>query len=160
MTIEFVVEDGTSKTDSTSYVSVADFKQYWENRGTTYTDTDATIQAWLNTATEYIDSSYNFTGEISDEDQALQWPRWGVQKLDGGYYESTDIPKNLKSAVCQLAAIKKNESLYDVGYNIKSESYGPVSKTYSGKDGQKYFPIVDKLLKHLISVGPGLMRVN
>ena len=52
MSIQFVVEDGTGKSTATAYITVAEFKQYWENRGRTFTQNDATIQSWINQATE------------------------------------------------------------------------------------------------------------
>ena len=40
MAIEYVVEDGTGLSTATSYISTADFDQYWENVG--YTNTLST----------------------------------------------------------------------------------------------------------------------
>ena len=72
MAIQFVVETGAALSNATSYVSIAEYKQYYENRGIDYTAVaDATIQAKLNIATEYIDNNYTFSGRIVDEDQAL-----------------------------------------------------------------------------------------
>ena len=96
MTIEFIQEDGTSKTDSTSYASIVQFKQYWENRGTDYSAlTDVVIQGRLNASTEYIDLQYNFFGYKSDEDQSLEWPRYNVPKDKRFFYDSDEMCRRI-----------------------------------------------------------------
>ena len=130
MAIEFIVETGAGLTNATSYVSIAEYKQYYENRGIDYTATaDATIQAKLNIATEYIDNNYNFIGNISNDDQALSFPRVGLSK-NGYAIDSDVIPQDLKDAVCYIADKVKNGHIEQVDDGVKSESFGPVSKTY------------------------------
>ena len=58
MAVEFVLEDGTGKTDSTSYAAVADFRQYFENFGTTFTETDDEIKTWLKLMLINFSSQY------------------------------------------------------------------------------------------------------
>lgn len=158
MAIQFVVETGAALSNATSYVSVAEYKQYYENRGIDYTAvSDATIQAKLNVATEYIDNNYNFSGHIVDEDQALSFPRYGLYK-NGIALGSDVIPQDLKDAVCYIADKVKNGNIEQVDSGIKSESFGPVSKTYS-ETGQRKFPILNKYLKPYILNGSALVRL-
>lgn len=160
MAIQFVVEDGTGKSTATAYITVAEFKQYWENRGTTLTDSDAIIQGWINCATEYLDSTYNFLGEIYSDEQALQFPRVNIPDKQGGMLDSTTIPQELKNACAYMAYQRKSGVLDKVGENISSESYGPVSKTYKGSSLEVKYPLADKLLSRLVSSGCKMQRVN
>ena len=158
MAIEFIVETGAGLTNATSYVSVAEYKQYYENRGIDYSATaDATIQAKLNIATEYIDNNYNFIGNISNDDQALSFPRVGLSK-NGNAIDSNVIPQDVKDAVCYIADKVKNGNIEQVDEGVKSESFGPVSKTYS-ETGQRKFPILNKYLKPYIMTGAPLVRL-
>ena len=145
MAIEFVVEDGTGLTNSTRYASVAQYKQYWLNRGVTATGTDDEIKGYLNLATQYIDNSYNFKSSqknISPR-QALQWPR--IDIYDQNCVVVSGIPVELVNATCELAS--QAASGYEtVDTGIRSESYGPVSVTYSGSS-QKRFPKIEKMLR-------------
>ena len=133
MAIIFVVEDGTGLTNSTSYVSVAEFVQYWENKGTDYSATaEATAQAWLNEATDYADNTYCWGGSLGDEDQALAVPRDGWNDVYGRDLDDS-VPTFLKNGVAELAGIRQGadpESSVSVG--VSSESYGPVSVSYKG----------------------------
>ena len=158
MAIEFIVETGAGLTNATSYVSVAEYKQYYENRGIDYTATaEATIQAKLNIATEYIDNNYNFIGNISNDDQALSFPRVGLSK-NGNAIDSNVKPQDVKDAVCYIADKVKNGNIEQVDEGVKSESFGPVSKTYS-ETGQRKFPILNKYLKPYIMTGAPLVRL-
>ena len=136
MAIQFVVEDGTGLTNSTSYVSVAEFIQYWENRGTTYSS-ESSIQKWLIEDTAYADLTYCWGGNIADDDQALDVPRVGWADVYGRDLDDS-VPTYLKNGVCELAAARQGadpESSSDVG--VASETYGPVSVSYrSGTNGQ------------------------
>ncbi|MGD8305153.1 MAG: hypothetical protein PVF17_00735 [Ignavibacteria bacterium] len=167
--LNFVVEDGTSKTDATSYATEAQFVQYWLSKGADYSsESTIDIKQWLNAATEYIDISYIFEGEKTDINQALEWPRYGVTdrfNYSAGYMssntiDSNEIPQQIIDATCYLAAQQKQENLNVVDNGIKSESYGPVSKTYSKTSSAKQYIAVDKMLKWLILQGNKLIRVN
>ena len=156
MAIEFVIEDGTAKADATSYASVAQYRQYWENRGVDYSAVALdTVQVNLNKATEYIDSNYDFDGYVVDDDQALQWPRCESYDRNGYVIDSDTIPTKLIDAVCYMAA---QTGLNDALDGVTSISYGPVSKTFNGQG--KTFPVCDKLLKDVVIQGVKVVRVN
>ena len=159
----FIVEDGTGKTNATSYLSVADFESYWTDRGTTFTETDAVIQGWLVSATEYIDTMYKFWGVVTYENvQALQWPREGVRDNKNYLIESDTIPQELKDATARLAieaqdGSKNLESKLENG--LQSKRIGPVSKTYKGSYKADY-KVVTNLLRSLIRNNAGLRTVS
>jgi hypothetical protein len=101
-----VVEDGTGKTDSVSYIDVTDADTYFSTRlySTTWTGADtASKESALVTATRQIDTYWNFYGERASTTQALQWPRSSVTDRDGNVLASNAIPVALKSAVCEMA---------------------------------------------------------
>jgi hypothetical protein len=134
MAIEFLVEDGTGLSNSTSYVGLVEFRQYWENKGVDYTSTpDNTVKAWLNEATQFIDNNYIFCGTPLEEDQALQLPqadlyyRNGLTRVDG-------IPKEVEIATCEIAHYRQaNPKGGIIDNNVKSKSIGPVSVTYNSE---------------------------
>ena len=160
--VEFVVEDGTGKSDATSYATVAQYKQYWKNRGVdrdaTYTDSE--IKGRLNLATEYLDTTYQFKSIKNDEDNALEWPRIGFCDQNDFWIDSTDIPQRLIDATCYLADKATDDNLNGISTNARSISYGPVSKSFAGDSSTKNYKAVDKLLKWLVVQGKTLVRVN
>jgi hypothetical protein len=148
MAIQFEVEDGTCKADATSYVSVAELVQYWENRGVDYSFTaGATVQAKLNIATQYVDNLHVYEGQKSTTAQALQFPRsWLVDR--NGIDQSSVVPTAVKYAVCEAAAYElEGNSLEAATLMIEARRMGPVSVTY-GSRGQLP-PRIGKAEKYL-----------
>lgn len=92
-----VVEDGTGKTDSNSYISEADLTTYATDRGVTIAGTAAVL---LIQAMDYIES-LPFKGRKYTQTQALQWPRYAVY-IDGFPVAVTEIPQALKDALCEI----------------------------------------------------------
>ena len=90
------VEDGTGKTDSTSYVSVADFESFVSERGFTLTEENGDSSQVLVRAMDYLES-LPFKGTRISRDQALQWPRYDVY-IDGESVLSDEIPDELVKA--------------------------------------------------------------
>lgn len=120
MAIEFVVEDGTAKSDATSYIAVADADQYWENRGDTAGtwggSTDDQKKVALILATFYLDTIYSVRwqgwrtkegGRESDR-QALAWPRFDVVDYDGWVVDNDIVPQAVQDACCELAWQSRN----------------------------------------------------
>lgn len=133
MAVEFIIEDGTGKTDSTSYETVEEFKQYWENRGVTFTELDEIIQTWLNLGTEYLDNHYRYWGDpTTPETQNLQWPRTGLRDDKKVIINGDVIPQQLKNALSLLAReARLNKDLSaKVNTGVASKRIGPVATTY------------------------------
>ena len=93
-----IVEDGTGKANSNSYISEADFATWLTDRGLTLTG-DAGEQ--LIKANDFLETLI-YIGNKYSEAQALQWPRYNVY-IDGYYVEYSTIPKDLKTAQMQFA---------------------------------------------------------
>lgn len=103
------VEDGTGKSDATSYVTAAEARQYAQARGFTLGD-DAQVEARLQLAMDYLEAQRSrYQGHKTHPGvQALQWPRAGVV-IDCRYkLPDNVIPVELKNAqmqaVVELAA--------------------------------------------------------
>ena len=143
-TIEFEVEDGSAKSNSTSYIDIDFFKQYWCNKGVSkFEDTAYTediIKGLLNRATQTIDMRYFFQGHIVDEDQALQCPRYYLYDKNDCPIDHDIVPIEVARATAEMAnyldeADKAAGSKYqDANRNpkgIKSKKLGPGSITYT-----------------------------
>jgi len=135
MAITIVVEDGTGLTNATSYVSIAEFKAYWAERGITRTESDDTIAIWLNLASQFADAHYDWDGQIASDEQALLIPRVNWCDKQGRDLDDS-VPGFIKNGVCELAAIRQSDNFETTSTTgVKSESYGPVSIAYSGDSG-------------------------
>lgn len=147
MAIEFVEENGTGLSTATSYCSVAEFVQYWENRGVDYSaETTANVQAWLNRGTVYIDINYSFFGERTSTTQALEFPRANLAGRNLEDVASNIVPDDIKNATNELAREAKLSSDLNVNQNVKSKKVGVVSVTYSSGVAPAY-PSVTNYLK-------------
>jgi len=130
-----VVEDGTGLSTANSYLSIADFKSYWVDRGTTWADTktDAEITVSLIKATQYIDNNFTFQGARSLSAQALEWPQYNAVDCSGYYV--TGLPVKVGYATAEAANIDiGGTSLFasvEQGINEKTENVpGAVQTTY------------------------------
>lgn len=158
MAITFVVEDGTGKTDSTSYATVAQYRQYWENRGVDRSATSVDdVEAKLNIATEYLDNTYNWEGVPGSGTQSLNWPRVGVEDPYGYAVDSDSIPQKIIDAACYLA---DQNNLAAINNGIQSFSIGPISKTFGKSGGLPSFPVVERLIEDYLMHGVKMIRVN
>ena len=160
-----IVEDGTAKTDSESYISVADADTYH----TAYTDSSdwstavtAVKERVLRRATLVIDARFvlRWKGSRFTENQALDWPRHSVEDPSGFFVLTTTIPVNLKRATAELALREITETdgiipdIADDGIILRKKvKVGPIERDITfqgGSSPEKKFTIVDKLLKELI----------
>jgi hypothetical protein len=111
MSVTFVVEDGTGKSDATSYVSVAGADQIILDYGLTWPSgsSDAYIdeqkEIALNIGTRYLDTRFNtkWKGRKNSEDQALAWPRVNVVDSDGWIIDNDVIPSQIEQATVEVA---------------------------------------------------------
>lgn len=152
----FVVEDGTSKADATSYVTVAFADTYADsffssaNYQTWSAFGDNDKERFLNRATKYLDRTYSFHGERATTTQALEFPRDYLYDIDGE--EVTDIPTVLQEAVVlvakRLMAGTELDPDMDRGGAIKRQKVDVIDITYSdGASAYKKFPEIDNILK-------------
>jgi hypothetical protein len=174
MAYSFVVEDGTGKTTSTSYSSVADADQYIDDIGGNSTWASASTsdkELALIQGSQYLDLKYtrNWLGARVSGTQALAWPRESVN-IDGHLRNSNEIPANLKYATSELAVIWLVGSKADLFVDetapagpIKSEnvSIGSISvnTTYaSASSTQKVYTKVNALVSTLTAGAGRIVR--
>lgn len=133
----FVAEDGTGKTDSTSYVTVANADTYHADHGAPAAwtaATTATKQAALMAATVYMDYNFKWLGAICEDDQALGWPRDGVVDVEGREVLSDIVPQKVQDACSYLALQHLStalDSTYARGDDIRRQKVGSLEIEYS-----------------------------
>lgn len=151
MSIIFIVEDGSGKDDATSYGTIEDYKQYWENRGVDYSAVaDATLQALMNRATALIGQRYCFKGEIKTTDQALDFPRYYLYDKNCREVSSDSVPTQVQNATFEIAkqvydADQQKGSVSDPNANpegITSKTIGLVSLSYGAGSSGVNSPIL------------------
>lgn len=164
----FIVEDGTGKVDSTSYVDVSFADAYFGDQleegwlGIVATDShtaDEIKQSCLIRATTYLDSFYRFRGSRASSTQSLQWPRINVDTTE--LIDTSGVPIEVQKATAELALMASTSTLYRTADNnankVKklTEKVEGISRTieYAGYGEVKEIPLypqVDALLEPLI----------
>lgn len=170
-----VVEDGTCKTASDSYVTLAEADTYHASRGNTdWAATSVLLKEQaIRRATTYIDQNYyaRWKGSpVAPLTQGLQWPRAGVKIANpqdyydvypsyydvayAGFLPITCIPKQLKYAVCEAAYRELTARLapdQKRGGAVQSVTVGPITQVYSATAPAKTsYRIIDQLLAALL----------
>ena len=131
-----VVEDGTVVPTANSYITIAEFKSWADDRGISY-GTDDAISSQLYRATDYFES-LSFKGVKHTEGQPLQWPRDDVY-IDGYSVESDEIPKEVKTAIYELIKIEADgdSRLAPSEREVTSEQIDSIKITYKDNTGMK-----------------------
>ena len=143
-----IVETGAGLTNSNSYVSEADLATYATDRGITITGTAAVL---IIQAMDYLESR-QFLGTKSDIDQALQWPRFGVE-LDSYYVDSDEIPTLVKQAEMEICiAIDGGvDPLANQSRETKREKVGDLEVEYAvGARPDTYLTAAEAKLRKLL----------
>lgn len=101
-----VVEDGSGLADANAYAALATVNAYHTARANAaWTGTDAAKEAAIIRATELLDASFAWRGEIATEAQALRFPRSGLTDRDGREIAADALPTQIQKACCELAAL-------------------------------------------------------
>jgi hypothetical protein len=181
MALTLVVEDGSSKTDSNTYISLDDADTYFEGRlnATAWTGADdPTKKAGLVQAARILDQYILWLGWVSDSDQAMSWPRAGIFYAGSGqYYASYDIhlaesvysiaddsiPQKIKDAQCELALVLISQDTQALPGTAGFKSIGvagAVDLEIDKYDRTKEIPAhVFKIVSHLGSRKGGATRL-
>ncbi len=99
----FIVQnDSGTVAGANSYIEIADFLDYYLDRGIEL-DLDAEVsEPALIKATAYIDVRFKFVGyKANGRTQTTQWPRLSAYDSESNLVEG--IPKEIKDAVCEYA---------------------------------------------------------
>ncbi len=162
-----IVEDGTSKADAESYISVADadlhIAAFYGADALWDAALDASKEQALRQATRYLDNQYSFVGNRKTSTQNLDWPRYlSTSETDGKFID--DVPDVLAQATAELALKSINgTSIFPdtaVGGNVKKIKVGTIEKEFSEKrvNNQPIFHVVDNLLKIIIAEPNQIIR--
>lgn len=140
-----IIEDGTGKIDSESYIDLAYLTAYATKRGL---DITGTTESNIIKAMDYFESAYQFKGTKLVETQALAFPR----------YINNEVvyPVRVKNAICELAIkSKSNELLADSERLTTSEKVGEIEVHYSeySKDEVNYNFVINLIMPWLLNSG-------
>lgn len=117
--------------DSNSYATLTEANAYHETRlhNSAWTSaSDATKEAALIWATRELDNNFCWEGIKATEEQALEWPRFGVTDKNGYYVDDDTIPQRLKNAESELAfALITKDRTLDNCVKIKKAKAGSLS---------------------------------
>lgn len=155
-----VVEDGTGLANAESYISVADADTYFSDRGNATWAALTTLakEQALRKATDYLVATYElrWMGARTTSTQALDWPRMNVPRPDiqGGYrsfplyWDYNVVPTAITRACAELALRASSADLVaDVGAQVKQETVGPISVTYTdGARQQTHYEQIERML--------------
>jgi hypothetical protein len=157
-----IVEDGSGVTGADAFVSVADFKAYCDDRGTSY-GTDEAIEQAIRRATDYV-SRLNWTGwRVNARDQALSWPRSGVTDAEGYAIANNELPIEVADATCEVAIYELSNPRamspsFVASQAVKSEQVGEIKVEYigAGASAQGERPVIlalSEILDGMLSGG-------
>ena len=156
-----IVEDGSGKSDSESYISVADASSYHTARGNTAwaaLATDALREAALRRATDYMRQAYRsrWQGYKVNEDQALDWPRYNVV-VEGYAVDSDIVPTEIKNACAELALRASAADLNpDLTQGVAREKVGQIEVEYDKASPQfTRYKAIDAILSPYLKAGGG-----
>ena len=129
-----IIEDGSAKPNAQTYVTVAEVEAYAVLYGLT---PSTCSEADVMKATRYFEGAYydRWIGVKRTEEQALSWPRAYAVRMDGWTVEESEIPKEVKDAVCALAlrSAGGDNLIPDLTRNdsVLEEQIGPIRVKYA-----------------------------
>lgn len=156
-----IVEDGTGKSTSEAYISVADADAYFLARGMTAWAAllTAAKEAALRKATEFMTQAFTSRWQglrVYPLTQALDWPRQGVIVYEA-IVLTTVVPEGIKRACAELALKASVNDLYeDLTQGVTSETVGSISVTYDKTSNRKTkYTAVEAMLALFLKAGGG-----
>lgn len=156
--MSLVVEDGTGKANSNSYISVNDLNNYAAERAITLASDDDQDAACIR-ASATLDLMYRmaYPGyRTVGRNQAMEWPRTAAYDYEGIIISTGVVPKEIQQATCELAIRELAEPGstapdLDRGGQIQSFRAGSVAVTYgAGATAQTVFSVVEGIMASLI----------
>lgn len=146
-----------------SYVTLAEFQSYWTARGVDLTQHghDASHEANLRVAAQFLDTSYVYLGYPTSQAQARVWPRVVTSLVNNWPVASDTIPQAVKSAQCEMAYLIHEGATpfatIDGVVGSERVKAGPVESdvTYIGGKAQARYPAVSRLLRPYLAAGEG-----
>jgi len=149
-----------------SFIDVAYADTYFDDslNATAWTGavTDDKTRALLQAA-RLMDDLMIWKGDITDDDQALSWPRYGVWDHEGDTYDEDTYPVILERAQAELAHyLLKSDRIAEpglLGQGFSEVQAGPVKVKVDKTALLDYFPThVIAMLSHVGEVNPDAGR--
>jgi len=173
MAVTLIVEDGTGRSDANTLVSLAGAKSYWDERGTAYSAfTDDVLNAAIVRSCAFLANAFRWQGlKVNMRTQTMPWPRFDTFDRDGWSVLSTEIPREVIAAACEIAiyeaanpgAMTPSVVLAD---KVQSEQVGSIRVEYanvysSASASRPVLVYVNDLLFPFLAtdVGVSLLRV-
>lgn len=129
-----IVEDGTVVSGSNSYVTVSGIDAYATDYGiASWTDTaitNAMKEAAVFKSMRYLEG-LNWNGVKNTQAQDLEWPRAMVFDKNGYLIPTTEIPKAVIKAQCEVAILFLPDGEINLQPNFTKDDYS----TYTGITG-------------------------
>ncbi len=127
------VEDGSIVADANSYATLEFVNDYHTERGNTaWTGSDAAKEAAIIRATEFLDYSFAWKGEIVSDDQGMRWPRKCVKDRDGREIATDAIPTPILRALAELSILSLAGALIGGSAGSTSATTGAISRVKAG----------------------------
>lgn len=154
-----VVEDGSVVTGANTYVSLAEFKAWADDRGIAY-GTDAAVTQQIYRAMDYFER-LQFIGNKANENQPLQWPRTEAL-IDGYYADATEIPTPVKTALYEAVVVEAagNSELEVQDRKTIREKIGDIEVQYAdNSENRKITPALQYALNKIVQPALQVLRV-
>lgn len=154
-----VVEDGSVVTGANTYITLAEFKAWADDRGITYGN-DSAVTQQIYRAMDYFERLM-FIGNKANENQPLQWPRTEAL-IDGYYADATEIPPQVKIAVYEAVLVEAagNSELETQDRRTIREKVGDIEVQYAENSAnRKITPALQYALNKLVTPAFQVMRV-
>lgn len=154
-----VVEDGSVVAGANSYITLAEFKAWADDRGIAY-GTDSVVTQQIYRAMDYFERLI-FIGFKANENQPLQWPRTEAL-IDGYYADATEIPPQVKIAVYEAVVVEAagDSELETQDRRTIREKVGDIEVQYAeNSSNRKITPALQYALNKLVTPAFQVMRV-
>jgi hypothetical protein len=154
-----VVEDGSVVTGANTYITLAEFKSWADDRGITY-GTDEAVTAQIYRAMDYFER-LQFIGNKANENQPLQWPRTEAM-IDGYYADATEIPTPVKTALYEAIVVEAagNSELEVQDRKTIREKIGDIEVQYAeNSENRKITPALQFALSKIVQPALQVLRV-
>lgn len=167
-----IVEDGTGLETANSFVAVAFADSYFDDlNAAQWVGSDANKAEALIRASLFLSGRYKWKGKkLNARTQALAWPRTDVYDGDEYPVASDAVPKEIKAAVCELAAkeLVSPRTLFPevlLSQMVKSEQIGALRVDYLNAfnavtDAIPNYPYVLSLISGLIDSAAGVTKLS
>jgi hypothetical protein len=152
---------------SDSYITLTEWRDYWDARGVDLAGQDAAHEAQLRRAAQIIDATYDFRGVKHTAEQSLEWPRSELTRtisltvFDPYRIIPTEIPRAVKDAQAELAylLLQGADPFATFEGSVKREKIDVIEVEYAGGRARPQFTAIDRILRRYVLSGPGQGRM-